>query len=270
MNTTVRRFPLVMHRWFKTGAGWAFDVSLDGNVLPIIKGLGSESTARDAGTFKVPYGNGFLLGVRYPDETCEDPRARGRRPTIVVAAVIPHGMPPSEEEELYRLLRKRPCALIDGPAPNLTCELVSGRVNIRRHGNERSGILKRGLSWLLSDGWHRKSSADIDDLITDLERQFADAASGGDRITAERICVPEWWCSEGESDFDLKEAFASGAVLRHVIDVDDPALDIDLRQRGKWITVTCRKSGAENQTIRHLYERRSAMNDACHMVLSIR
>src|SRR4051812_14884233 len=126
------RYPVVVHRWFATGAGWAYGPALVGRLLPVLKALdGPLKAGPDGGTFAIPAGDAgdagdgrVLVGSAEPDAACDDPKARGRHPVILRAALLPRRPgPASRARVLAGLAALAPRAAGPDPALWLDVEL---------------------------------------------------------------------------------------------------------------------------------------------------
>src|SRR5690349_9722551 len=81
--------PVVVHRWFADGEGWAYHPNLKNTwsdmAGDVDKYLKSRSLSEE---FVVPHRNGDLIGEKIADEDCLDPKAVNRRPFILRMAFV--------------------------------------------------------------------------------------------------------------------------------------------------------------------------------------
>src|SRR5262245_33395219 len=68
---------VAVHRWFKRGAGWAYDGWYAGRFPELLRALDGVLKAAALGPFEVPGLGGVLVGSKDPDPGCDDPHAAG-------------------------------------------------------------------------------------------------------------------------------------------------------------------------------------------------
>lgn len=118
-----KRVPLVLHRWFASGEGWAYHSTIDAKDLDRVRTFATSILAnrRDCEVKSEKEDKDTLVYRHYADRNCPDPKAQGRFPTVLIVALA-RGLSESEiaklEEELRRLsdsdLPTQP-----GPCPSL-------------------------------------------------------------------------------------------------------------------------------------------------------
>jgi hypothetical protein len=205
MNTPQRRrvYPLVMHRWFKRGADWAFHSSLDSSVQRISESLTDQFKERErAGfadnAFKVPYGRGYLIGVHRLDTECQDPLAVQRRPTILAAAVA------------------------EGDVSNDYHQLIQAKVELLTFP-QNSGPRSDFEVEIVERYFHESP---IKVVLMSREARFADAVRIGDIGSARRECLETWKCIGDAGVLELEGFLGLDSALKaeHLIDAGKPTL----------------------------------------------
>jgi hypothetical protein len=118
--------PVVYHRWFDTGEGWAFHPVLSSSLHDIMIAVEKPLMHRTQGQVRIPVGNKILLGEMLPDDNCKDIRARGRHPFIfrAVFADVDDLKNRRHDEILSRLKQILP-PVGPGKDPTLEIELKS-------------------------------------------------------------------------------------------------------------------------------------------------
>jgi hypothetical protein len=109
-NACMSDLPVVYHRWFDSGEGWAFHPELAESLYGIMGAVEKRLTVREQGRVRAELNGKVLLGEITPDAQCEDPRARGRHP-IIFRAVLADPVElerRSDEDVLSRLKHIQP------------------------------------------------------------------------------------------------------------------------------------------------------------------
>jgi hypothetical protein len=89
LEETMLRIPVVFHRWFENGAGWACDETLIAHLPEIVRETGPFMNGAEKGTcFERTLSIGHLIGIVEHDPKCPDTKAVARRPFILTAAVV--------------------------------------------------------------------------------------------------------------------------------------------------------------------------------------
>jgi hypothetical protein len=194
--------PLVMHRWFKRGEGWAFHPSLDSSVQRIFQSLTDQFRERERASFvgsafKVPYGPGYLIGIHRLDTECQDPLATQRRPTILAAAFAEGGVSSDYQQLIQAKVEGQTFPQNSGPSSDFKIEIV-----------ER-GFDEAAKSVLLS-----------------REARFADAVRIGDLGSARSECLETWKCIGDAGVLELEGFLGLDSALKaeHLLDAGKPAL----------------------------------------------
>ena len=83
--------PVVIHKWFSDGDGWAWHPAWNEQRKWALEAVGKYLKASDAISeeFVAEYGHVTLVGVRTPDHNCLDPKAVYRKPFILRIGLVP-------------------------------------------------------------------------------------------------------------------------------------------------------------------------------------
>ncbi len=107
------KIPIMIHRWFPEGDGWAYNSSLPlADILMQNKNLNRVLTHgnRDGERGKVELeNNNWAVYVMRPDSTTKDLKAKNRSPFYLTVAVVSGGEPTEGVlEEMYRQIENLP------------------------------------------------------------------------------------------------------------------------------------------------------------------
>lgn len=80
--------PILVHRWFLNGEGWAYHPSLESSLLDLVKDAESLLKHPKDGFFQVKVGIGWLVGDTFSDVDCPNRQAAGRNPFVFRAVLI--------------------------------------------------------------------------------------------------------------------------------------------------------------------------------------
>jgi len=102
--------PLVFHRWFADGEGWAYGPVADlAAVRAHLAGVLKDRNLPPEGKRGMQaLEDKCILWYHRPDENVVDPKVARRHPTVLGALVLPARPQPEWEEELFRRLREFP------------------------------------------------------------------------------------------------------------------------------------------------------------------
>ncbi len=128
------KVPVVIHRWFKDGEGWGYHPSLSGDAMrSLIRALGRRLEERKEGSFReeIPELRQVAVGEVVSDPEPLDPKAQGRQPVILRAALLPAGLR-AQPPDVWQLQLSRVEASAEGPSADLEVDLP----------------LRRGSRWL--------------------------------------------------------------------------------------------------------------------------
>lgn len=102
--------PVLIHRWFPKGEGWAADSSLSDSFVDIVGKLSGVIKTRRMGDFKIKASeNEWLVGTMREDSTTKNSKARDRNPFYLTVAVVRGPEPKGEKlDEIYRQLNVLP------------------------------------------------------------------------------------------------------------------------------------------------------------------
>jgi hypothetical protein len=99
---------VAIYRWFEDGEGWAFHPWFSERGAELSQALDAILKSAPAGRFCVPALDGFLVGEHCEDAECADPKAHGRRPTLLRAAFLSRCPDDPSQERLLEALRAIP------------------------------------------------------------------------------------------------------------------------------------------------------------------
>src|SRR5437016_1908161 len=112
--------PVAVHRWFPDGEDWSSHPWYSVRTRQLVQVLDGPLKANQEREFRVEAFGGFLVGEVVADLACLDPRAQGRRPSILRVAFV-QGTPTEEEQQaVLRALRDLPLPEAPGERPDLS------------------------------------------------------------------------------------------------------------------------------------------------------
>lgn len=121
-----KQFPIVVHRWFPHGPGWAYHPSV--NLLEVVNCLDSVlhhgNREGERGMLCLQGTDGWVIYVMRPDTTTKDVQVVGRSPFYLSAVVLPKGKEPTnaQMEEFCGELNGLP--EVDKSGQNYTCKIT--------------------------------------------------------------------------------------------------------------------------------------------------
>ena len=101
-----KEFPIMVHRWFPDGEGWAYHPSLSGDkFMEIINGISKElnelpslgNNETQKGFLKITGTEDYAVFALRRDITSKDPKAKNRNPSYLTLTVIAGDKPTSEQ-----------------------------------------------------------------------------------------------------------------------------------------------------------------------------
>jgi hypothetical protein len=131
--------PVAVHRWFTKSEGWACHPELGLWAKELVHALDQYLKFTETEEeFLVPFGEGFLLGRKFPDEKCSNPKQANGKPFVLQCAYL-EGPPPNEEriKTVRDLLAKLPLPEAEGKTKSLRVQLDIKPATPRRSANHR-------------------------------------------------------------------------------------------------------------------------------------
>lgn len=103
------QIPVMLHMWFVNGDGWAYHPFFSEQKLfrPTVYALKHALTQGDRDkktTFTIPFKEGQLVCVMFPQENCPDPKAVNRSPFVLLVAYLSSLPAPSQVEAVVEEL----------------------------------------------------------------------------------------------------------------------------------------------------------------------
>lgn len=142
---------VVIHRWFERGAGWAYAPEIENSKLAVMAVLDRQLKAGRPGTFSIQMAaGGCLIGTVADDPECPDPKAKGRKPTILRAVLLRDQPSEAQQQSLLRFMAEisptRPGpdpALVlrlpaNGEVPSKTAGMAAPKKMLRMRSNRKS------------------------------------------------------------------------------------------------------------------------------------
>jgi hypothetical protein len=125
-NVRTLPLPIVIARWFKGGAGYAFSKEVDAKLLmTTIEALAPVSHHNGDRAFRLNLPDGrLLIGEKKADQQPLDPDAERRHPYIIRAAICPHELNQEQQAEVIRQMVDLAVPVNSGMASNLLVELL--------------------------------------------------------------------------------------------------------------------------------------------------
>jgi hypothetical protein len=96
---------VAVYRWFDDGEGWAFHPWFSARGTELSHALDGVLKSAPAGEFCIPALDGFLVGEHCEDLNCADPKAQGRRPTLLRAVFLLRCPDAGSRKDLLEALR---------------------------------------------------------------------------------------------------------------------------------------------------------------------
>ena len=106
---------LAIHMWFADGEGWAFHPDVKRHLPIFLKAVDRFlKSGKDKQRFVVSLNGATLIGAKFPDEACRDPKAANRSPYVLLLGYLegPRTNAPTIDQIHQQLSRVR---LPDGP-----------------------------------------------------------------------------------------------------------------------------------------------------------
>lgn len=105
------QIPVMLQMWFADGASWAYHPFFSENKLfiPIVYAVSHTLTYGDRDkktTITIPFKERKLVGVMFPQENCQDPKAVNRSPFVFLVAYLSFLPTPNQIEAVAEELCK--------------------------------------------------------------------------------------------------------------------------------------------------------------------
>jgi len=136
--------PVVVHRWFETGEGWAWhpDMPAAEFVPCLAKVLRNRPESEETGTLEMD--RTWWLYHHAPDHQVGDRKARGRQPSILRAVALPGNLKNEYRARLAECLAEIPLPDRAGPTPELILEVPQAWLEVAEEPQGRPARGERG------------------------------------------------------------------------------------------------------------------------------
>jgi hypothetical protein len=190
---------VAVHRWFAKGEGWAYHPDL-GDKLQLAIGEVADhlKSSKINDQFVLSSGRGTLVGEKFPDDECNNPRALNRHPFILRLAFLNERSP---DKDTIKVVRERLTQLAlpteQGESDDLAISLLpddpltidSPPEEARSHGAGR-GNSGKSTARTVSAGreWSHEQDIihELNRKVMTLESDKNKVSKDLDRVTAER------------------------------------------------------------------------------------
>ncbi len=161
-------YPLIVHRLFLEGIGWAIhpDIFRSAQYRVIVDAINAQLGTPVGRPFATPIPGGVVIGIRYSDLQCQDPKGVNRNPYITVGAMVP-GNPPAEfTKRVQHAIGSHEAPTSPNDIQKLTLRVLRSQITEARTEFNRE-TLKPTTGGIpdYSDGWLRNVARSISEFI---------------------------------------------------------------------------------------------------------